>query len=615
MRSEPAACDVAILGTGIGGSLLGAILAANGLDVLLFEQGVHPRFAIGESTIPETTVLLRLMARRYGVPEIAHLSNFHRVRSRVSPACGIKRNFSFHYHRPGEPADPRETNQFLTWAPPFGPDIHFFRQDTDAWALAVAAAYGARVRQQTAVQEIRFADDGVELATAAGEAFRARYVVDAGGIQAPLARLFGLREEPCPLATRSRTIFTHLLGVPPYDRCAPPRREHGLPSPLGQGTLHHLFDGGWMWVIPFDNHPFATNGLCSVGLTLDLARHPEPEGTPEEELQRVVARFPSVAQHLGDARPMRPWIGTGRLQYLATRSVGDRFALLPHAASFVDPLFSSGLAVTMSAINSLAWRLIAARSDGDFSGQRFAYVDTWTARAFAYYDQLVSGAYVAFRDFALWNAWHRLWMLGSLYGAAGLFEVLSRQDRGGGEAACRQLETAPYRGLQAIDFEPLQELLAAAGSEIDAVRGGETAAGEAAGRIFELLAASGLCPPSWKLTDPGHRWAGSLTLLPTVRLVAWGRYRSPAAVRRSYFQTGRSRGLLWDLGRLAADELGRGAGALSTVVRDALWSGNADWRRTAFAPAAEGARAKRRETPLAAAATQPEAATQPNAAA
>ena len=86
--------DVVIIGTGIGGSMLGAILARHGVDVLLIDHVSHPRFAIGESTIPETTMLLRLLAVRYGVPEIAHLSKFDSVRTRVSPACGVKRNFS-----------------------------------------------------------------------------------------------------------------------------------------------------------------------------------------------------------------------------------------------------------------------------------------------------------------------------------------------------------------------------------------------------------------------------------------------------------------------------------------------------------------------------------------
>jgi len=581
--------DVAILGTGIGGTLLGAILAANGQKVLLLEQGVHPRFTIGESTIPETTVLLRLMAKRYGVPEIAHFCNFHSVRAHVSAACGIKRNFSFHHHRPGEPNDPRHTNQFMTWAPPYGPDIHFFRQDTDAYMLAVAARRGATVRQQTNVTEIRFDGDGVDLGTAAGEGFRARYIVDAGGMRAPIAQMFGLRDEPCTLRTRSRTIYTHMTGVLPYDDCAPPRREHGLPSPLSQGTLHHLFDGGWIWVIPFDNHRASTNDLCSVGLTLDLERFPEPDGAPEDEFHRIVSRFPSVARHFANARPIRPWTGTRRLQYSSSRFAGDRFCLLPHAGAFVDPLFSSGLAVTVSAINSIAARLIAARADGDYSGERFAYVDTWTRRLYAYYDNLVSGAYVAFRDFDLWNVWHRFWMVGSLYGSAGLFEILGRYDHSGDPAAFALFETEPYRGLQGIDFAPMADLFAKAVAEIDGVRTGATSSAEAAGQMFELLRESGIAPPPWKLTDPAHRWAGALTLLPTMRLVSWGRYRSPETVRRSYFVIGRGSGLVGDLRRVTAAELKRAGAAVTGVVHDAFVSWSDDWRRGGGAPPAEGA--------------------------
>ncbi len=584
----PTNFDIAILGTGIGGTLLGSILAANGLDVLLLEQGVHPRFTIGESTIPETTLLLRLMAKRYGVPEIAHLCSFHQVRAHISQACGVKRNFSFHYHSPGKPNDPRQTTQFHTLAPPFGPDIHFFRQDTDAYFLMVAARYGATVRQQTPIQEIRFADDRVELTAAGGERFHARYVVDAGGMQAPIAKLLGLRQEPCPLHTRSRTIFTHMVGVPPYDSCAVPRREHGLTSPLAQGTLHHLFDGGWIWVIPFDNHPTATNSLCSVGLTLDLEQYPEPTGPPEEEFHQMISRFPTIARHLGQARPIRPWTASGRLQYLAPQLVGDRFGLLPHASTFIDPLFSSGLAITMSAINGFAARLIAAKSDGDFSGERFRYVETWTGKLFDYYDHLVSGAYVAFRDFRLWNAWHRLWMLGSLYGGAGLFEILSRYDRSHDPAVFDLFETPPYRGIQAIDFEPFQQLFAESHREIEAVRTHQRSPDEAAKNIFTRLTESGLCPQPWQLTDPEHRAIGELTFLPMARLVAWGRRHSPASVRQHYFQKGRSRGFLQDLRQLGAQELRRASDATIHVLRDAMRSWNQDWRRTTPQPERSG---------------------------
>ncbi|WP_366914206.1 NAD(P)-binding protein [Mastigocoleus sp. MO_188.B34] len=47
--------DVVIISSGIAGSTLGAILARHGLKVIIFEAKSHPRFAIGESMILETS--------------------------------------------------------------------------------------------------------------------------------------------------------------------------------------------------------------------------------------------------------------------------------------------------------------------------------------------------------------------------------------------------------------------------------------------------------------------------------------------------------------------------------------------------------------------------------
>ena len=40
--------DLAIIGSGFGGSLTAMIARRLGLSVLLLERGTHPRFAIGE---------------------------------------------------------------------------------------------------------------------------------------------------------------------------------------------------------------------------------------------------------------------------------------------------------------------------------------------------------------------------------------------------------------------------------------------------------------------------------------------------------------------------------------------------------------------------------------
>src|SRR5262245_43246151 len=106
--------DVLVLGTGIGGTVLGTILARHGVRVVMVEQGTHPRFAIGESTIPETSLMMRLLSKRYDVPELHHLSSFPEVRAHVSNACGVKRNFSFCWQPEGAELNAHELNQPLT---------------------------------------------------------------------------------------------------------------------------------------------------------------------------------------------------------------------------------------------------------------------------------------------------------------------------------------------------------------------------------------------------------------------------------------------------------------------------------------------------------------------
>src|SRR5579863_10063204 len=94
--------DVAILGSGLSGSMLACILAKQGASVVLIDEGTHPRFAIGESTIPHTSLLTLLLAQKYGVPELENIAYPERIAEKVCSTCGIKRAFGFAYHRAGK---------------------------------------------------------------------------------------------------------------------------------------------------------------------------------------------------------------------------------------------------------------------------------------------------------------------------------------------------------------------------------------------------------------------------------------------------------------------------------------------------------------------------------
>ncbi|MCK9925606.1 tryptophan 7-halogenase [Frankia sp. Mgl5] len=523
--------SVAILGSGIAGSTLANILARHGHSVVLIDSGTHPRFALGESTIGETTYLLKLLAQRFDVPELGHVSSFEGVRQHVSSACGVKRNFGFVYHREGEVQDPEEVTQCSVSEFPNGPEMHMHRQDIDSYLFYSAVRHGAHPRQRTFVDHVEIADDAATLTTRAGERIRVRYVVDASGRNSVLANQYGLREDPCRFKTHSRTLFTHMVGVTPFDEVT---RPSGQPSPWHQGTLHHIFDGGWLWVIPFDNHQSATNPLCSVGLNLDTRRFPKQPGiTAGEEWQTYLDRFPSVARQFAAARPTWDWVSTGRTQYSSTRTVGDRWTMMSHAAGAIDALFSRGMANTMQVIYAFAPMLMDALADGDLSAERFASIDQLNQTILDVNDRLVAGSYTSFRDFDLWRAWSKVWFMAWNLGISRIvgtyFGFLERGD----PALFDRLFDAPFPGTFCPDLPEFQDLFRRLDGVMDEVDQGQATPTEAVGRLADLLGTAAFLPEPLRLGDVLRRWHdGSFDA--QRQMYEWGRSASPRPLRRWY---------------------------------------------------------------------------------
>jgi tetracycline 7-halogenase / FADH2 O2-dependent halogenase len=405
--SERSEFDVIILGCGIAGTMLGTVLARRGFSVLMLDGGVHPRFVVGESTIPQTSQLITLLSREHDVPELHNigLGSPDLLRKHVTSNCGVKRVFGFVYQRPGVENDPAEAHQFgNVWRD----ENHFFRQDIDAYLLYTAIRYGAHAVQGVKIESVQIDADRARV-VAGGKTYTAKFVADGTGFRSVVADAFKLREEPCSLVARTRSIFTHMVDVTPFENVAPSK----LSQPWSMSTLHHCFKRGWIWVIPFNNWPGAPNPLVSVGVTVDEDLHPErPGASPEEEFAGFVEMFPSVARQFENAKLARPWVRTKRLQYFSTRTVGHRYALLSHAAGFIDPLFSRGMINTVDNLRSLARVLVPALEDGDFSEARFEAVDHEQKRNIRFADKIVAGSYIAWDDFDLWNAWVRLWAVG-----------------------------------------------------------------------------------------------------------------------------------------------------------------------------------------------------------
>jgi FADH2 O2-dependent halogenase len=200
-------------------------------------------------------------------------------------------------------------------------DHHFVR---------AAVAAGVEYRDRTAVT--------AELLKTLG----AEFVVDASGPGGFLARQLGIPSALYRMHTRAGLLFSHFDRVRLFAEVVP-----GLPAgpyPDDWAAVHHLIDEGWMYSLRFDH------GVTSAGF---LLRERVP-GTPEQMWRHLLRRYPTIGALFCDAQPLMPLAFKPRIQHRLTRAAGKGWAMLPHAFAFVDPLFSTGIAWSLRAIERLA---------------------------------------------------------------------------------------------------------------------------------------------------------------------------------------------------------------------------------------------------------------------
>jgi FADH2 O2-dependent halogenase len=325
-----------------------------------------------------------------------------------------------------------------------------------------------------------------------------------------------------------------MIDVQPFDEVRSVPAEAQQPVPWHKGTLHHLFDGGWMWVIPFNNTPESKNQLISVGLMLDSRKYPKTDVDGEQEFADFLKRYPSIAPQFTKARAVREWVSADRIQYSSSECVGDRFCLLSHAAGFIDPLFSRGLFNTMQTTNVLANLLIQAVRDGDFSKARFAPVEKMQQGLIDFNDTLVNCSYISWRHYPLWNAWFRLWMLTGNYGQLRIQRAMIKYK-----------ETQDPRYLESLDDslpgsftkqERIRSLFMDAARYVEQVDAGTLSAEDAEKAIYALLEKNRvLLPPFFDFTSPAERMTRPHPPEKIAALVKGWVNELPEDVRHEYF--------------------------------------------------------------------------------
>jgi tetracycline 7-halogenase / FADH2 O2-dependent halogenase len=415
--------DLAIVGSGFGGSILAMIARRLGHRVMLLERGRHPRFAIGESASPLAGVVIEQLADRYDLPRLRPLSAFGTwQRTYPDVVCGLKRGFTYFKHETGRryEATPDRSNQLLVAASPSDElsDTHWLRADVDHFLVREAITLGVDYLDEVSLGGVEWhADDTATLTgTRRGTAVRLRagFVVDASGPRGLLSRVLGLNEPGFDGYPQTQALYSHFVDVP---RCedmpdfAPSHPRTIAPYPMDDAALHHVFDGGWMWVLRFGN------GVTSAGIALvDSLAQELRLADGEPAWRRFLAMYPSIAAQFAEARAIREFTWMPRLSYRASAAAGPGWMMLPSAAAFIDPLFSTGIPLTLLGLE----RVAQAMKTRGLKAALYDVAEVTLAEA-DHAARFVAGCYAAFPRFETFTAYSMF------YFAAASFSEMQRR--------------------------------------------------------------------------------------------------------------------------------------------------------------------------------------------
>ena len=309
--------DVIVIGGGPGGSTAATMLARKGWSVRLLERERFPRDHIGESLLPASLPVLDMLGVLPEVERAGFLPKYG-----ATMVWGKDTTpWSWYFRETNK----RHTHAYQVWRPTF-----------DHLLLKNAAANGVEVLEEHRVLEVLFDGDrttGVRYSDAEGVEHRvsARFVVDASGQTGIIGRLRHLRQPDASF--QNLAVYAYYEGA------------ERLPEPDATNILVESYEHGWFWNIPLHT------GLMSVGAVVDHTVGQEGIRTlgPEAYLRSQIAMAYRTNQMLANARLvsgphiLRDW------SYLSQEVAGDGWVLAGDAACFIDPLFSSGVHLALSA--------------------------------------------------------------------------------------------------------------------------------------------------------------------------------------------------------------------------------------------------------------------------
>ncbi len=337
----------------VGGSFSGASTAlllkraAPDLRVALIERCGEFDRKVGEAT---TEVSGNFLTKRLGLT--GHLTHHH------IPKQGLR--FWFANEKSGDFGRCGEIGAFYQVRMP---SFQVDRQVLDQHVLDLAVEAGAELFRPAKVASIGLEQGGaVVRIESEGKELRARWLVDASGRAAVLARKFStlnpLPEHP------TNSVWARFRGVADLDgfelRSRYPEYARACQASRTAATNHLTGYGWWCWIIPLKG------GDTSVGIVYDERLFSLSPGESlgsrlrDHVLKHPVGRelFKTAEVVAGDVKAY------SSLPYFSSEIAGPGWQIVGDAAGFLDPLYSAGLDFCSWTVSAAVNRILLERAGG-----------------------------------------------------------------------------------------------------------------------------------------------------------------------------------------------------------------------------------------------------------
>ncbi len=414
--------DIAVIGSGYAGSLMAMVARRLGYSVTLLEKRSHPRVVIGESSTPLSNLLLEELAETYHLPVLKTLSKWGSWQSTYPEiGCGLKRGFSFFHHDLKQTDnDPLSVkNRMLVAASPHDDiaDTHWFRADFDQFLVEQAKSIGVEYIDLYNIENCTRQSDTWTLSGSRLSCplfINASFLIDASGPRGFLHRTLQLIETDLPDYPVTSSLYCHFMGVQKLGSLFA-ESLNTVPFPVDDAAVHHVFDGGWVWVLRFNN------GWTSAGIaaTEEYARQINL-GEGEAAWYRMLEALPQLKQQFSNAVPATPFSYMPKISFQSEQIIGDGWALLPATAGFVDPLLSTGFPLTLLGIQRIGKALRLTRDVARLSENLGSYSNN-TRHEFVSTSRLIGSLYRNMGDFPFFQ------LISLLYFAAASYSETARR--------------------------------------------------------------------------------------------------------------------------------------------------------------------------------------------